>query len=40
MGVGGVKQFDMEVSDLGLTQSQIDYVRNFVEKYEGQGLHC
>lgn len=40
VGVGGVKQFDMEASDLGLTQSQIEYVRHFVEKYEGTGLHC
>lgn len=40
VGVGGVKQFDMEISDLGLTQSQIEYVRHFVVKYEGAGLHC
>lgn len=40
VGVGGVKQFDNEVSDLGLTQSQIDYVRQYVEKYEGAGLSC
>lgn len=40
VGVGGVKQFDTEVFDLGLNQSQIDYVRHFVEKYEGAGLYC
>lgn len=40
VGSGGIEQFDAEVSDLGLNQSQIDYVRHFVKKHEGAGLYC
>lgn len=40
MGVGGVEQFETEVFDLGLNQSQIDYVKHFVKKHEGAGLYC
>lgn len=40
VGASGMKQFDMEVHDLGLDQSQIDYVRHFIEKHEGDGLYC
>ena len=40
VGVGGIKQFDMEVSEFKLNQSQIDYVRHFIKKHEGAGLYC
>jgi len=40
VGVGGLKQFDEEVTSLGLTPKQIEYVRRYVEQNEGGGLTC
>ena len=40
VGQGGIEQFDSEVSKLRLDEAAISYIRQFVIKYEGQGLHC
>lgn len=40
VGVGGVKQFDEEVPNLGLTKEQMEYVRRYVMENEGGGLTC
>lgn len=40
VGVGGVKQFEEEAFRLGLTPSQRDYVRRYVEENEGGSLYC
>lgn len=40
VGVGGMSQFQMEICDLGLNQSQVEYVKHFIKKYEGGGLLC
>lgn len=40
VGVGGIKQFLAEADNLGLNQTQRDYVQHYVEKNEGGGLFC
>lgn len=40
VGQGGIDQFDAESSKLRLDEAAINYVRQLVIKYEGQGLHC
>lgn len=40
VGVGGIEQFDREAINFGLNQSQINYVRKYVKKYEKGGLFC
>lgn len=40
VGVGGLKQFDKESHEFGLTSSQLDYVRRYIQKNEGAGLSC
>lgn len=40
VGQGGVEQFDSEAQKLGLDVAAINYVRQLVIKYEGQGLRC
>lgn len=40
VGVGGVKQYLDEVTSLGLTNAQKDYVRHYVEENEGGALYC
>lgn len=39
-GISGVKGFLEEADKLGLTPSQIEYVRHYVEENEGRGLYC
>lgn len=40
VGVGGINQFEQEVSKLGLDEKQADYVRRELERNEGGGLAC
>lgn len=40
VGVGGIKQFEKEVAEFGLSQNQIEYVRKYIEENEGAGLSC
>lgn len=40
VGTGGMEQFNKEKDNLGLNQSQIDYVRHFIEKNKDAGLFC
>ncbi|XP_055377996.1 peptide methionine sulfoxide reductase-like isoform X2 [Condylostylus longicornis] len=40
VGLGGEKQFLSEVDTMNLTPSQIEYIRYYIEKNEGQGLYC
>lgn len=40
VGVGDLKQFDAEATSLGLSKSQIDYVRHHLKENEGAGLSC
>lgn len=40
VGQGGVNQFNAEAQKLGLDENTINYVRQLVTKYEGQGLRC
>lgn len=40
VGQGGIDQFEAEASKLKLDESAIQYVKQLVIKYEGQGLHC
>lgn len=40
VGVGGLKQFDKEAHELGLTQLQLDYVRRYIQNNDGAGLSC
>lgn len=40
VGVGGVEQFIKEADDLGLTNSQRDYVKKYAEENEGGSLFC
>ncbi|XP_055531119.1 peptide methionine sulfoxide reductase-like [Wyeomyia smithii] len=39
-GLGGLKQFELEANKLGLSEKQIQYVRNFLIQNEGGGLSC
>lgn len=40
VGVGGVQQFLDEAANLGLTESQKEYVFHYLEKNEGGTLYC
>ncbi|XP_058118270.1 peptide methionine sulfoxide reductase [Anopheles ziemanni] len=40
IGVGGLEQFDEEVSLLGLSKEQAQYVRDYVIDNEGGGIFC
>lgn len=40
VGAGGISQFNQEVSKLGLTENQAEYVRRELERNEGGGLAC
>jgi peptide-methionine (S)-S-oxide reductase len=40
VGLGGVKQFEEEVENLGLNQKQIDYVTKYLKENEGGSLYC
>lgn len=40
VGVGGMTQFEKEVSRLGLSEKQAEYVRRELERNEGGGLAC
>lgn len=40
VGFGGIKQFEEEAEQLGLTDDVRDYVRKYVIQYEGSGLSC
>lgn len=40
VGVGGLKQYENEAPSLGLSETQKEYVRHYVEKNEGGGLFC
>ncbi|XP_055305557.1 peptide methionine sulfoxide reductase-like [Sitodiplosis mosellana] len=40
VGVGGLKQFEKESSELGLSPTQLEYVRKYVIKNAGAGLSC
>lgn len=40
VGVGGLTQFEKEVDSLGLSKSQIEYVRENLIENEGAGLSC
>lgn len=40
VGFGGIKQLEEESEKLGLTGKILDYVRNLVVRYEGQGMMC
>lgn len=40
VGVGGKTQFEKEVSQLGLSEKQAEYVRRELERNEGGGLAC
>lgn len=39
-GLGGDATFLKEADNMGLTPSQKDYIRYYIEKNEGQGLYC
>lgn len=39
-GVGGIKQFEEEASELGLNPSQLEYVKKHVIKNANAGLSC
>ncbi|XP_053688397.1 peptide methionine sulfoxide reductase-like [Sabethes cyaneus] len=39
-GLGGLKQFQQESDKLGLSEKQVQYVRNFLIQNEGAGLSC
>lgn len=39
-GIGGIKQFEKEVPEFGLSQRQIQYVRKYIIENEGAGLSC
>ncbi|XP_055531709.1 peptide methionine sulfoxide reductase-like [Wyeomyia smithii] len=40
IGVGGLEQFDKDAERLGLSQEQIQYVRDYVRDNEGGGIFC
>ncbi|XP_026499049.1 peptide methionine sulfoxide reductase [Vanessa tameamea] len=40
VGVGGMTQFEQEVTRLGLSEKQAEYVRRELERNEGGGLAC
>lgn len=40
VGVGGVKQFEKEVANLGLDDALRDYAHHYVKKNENAGLSC
>lgn len=40
VGFGGVRHFDEECCSMGLSDDVRDYVRKYVIKYEGSGMHC
>ncbi|KAI5721293.1 hypothetical protein M8J77_018753 [Diaphorina citri] len=40
VGFGGIKQFEEEADQLGLSEDVKNYVRNYVKRYEGSGMMC
>lgn len=40
VGVGSLDQFSSEIENLGLTPTQKEYVKYYMEKNHGQGLFC
>ncbi|XP_053684722.1 peptide methionine sulfoxide reductase-like [Sabethes cyaneus] len=40
IGVGGMDQFDSDAERLGLSEEQIQYVRDYVRDNEGGGIFC
>lgn len=40
VGVGGIKQFNEEVENLGLNKKQTEYVLHYIKENEGGGLSC
>lgn len=40
IGQATEKQFEDEAPKLGLSKDTIDYVREYVKKYQGQGFVC
>lgn len=40
VGFGGVEQFDKEAHKLGLSEPDLQYVRSYIIKNEGNGMSC